>query len=167
MNTRLFFVLLSMALFPHAALAEHAIIDLTVRRVAADPGPGAKSETAHMDTEPPEGGRNPRPFLKVTKNEPLELEFVLTNDYPHGEKKNVTVRYFIVREEKPRQKAVPPLDDKVIADGKFTMNFKPKCRAGARVAFTLPEAGYYLVRVATADTDSDHEHFSAIDLQAE
>src|SRR6266446_1518415 len=50
------------------------------------------SVIAHMDTEPPEGGRNPRPLLKVKIKEPLELQFVLTNDYPHGEKKNVTVR---------------------------------------------------------------------------
>ena len=37
----------------------------------------------------------------------------------------------------------------------------------ARVSFTLKEPGVYLLRVQTANTKSDHEHFSAIDLQAE
>ena len=30
---------------------------------------------------------------------------------------------------------------------------------------TAPEAGVYLLRVETLNTDSDHEHFSAIDVE--
>ncbi len=92
---------------------------------------------------------------------------MLTNNYPHGDKKNVSVRFFIVHQGKPRQKTVPDHEAGVVAAGRFNMNFKPNCRVGARVAFILKEAGFYLVRVETANTDSDHEHFSAIDLQAE
>jgi hypothetical protein len=38
---------------------------------------------------------------------------------------------------------------------------------GARVAFRVPEPGVYLLRVDSFHTNSDHEHFAAIDLQAE
>jgi hypothetical protein len=47
------------------------------------------------------------------------------------------------------------------------MDFKPKCRVGARVTFKIAKPGLYLIRVQTINTQSDHEHFSAVDLQAE
>ena len=62
--------------------------------------------------------------------------------------------------------SVPDLD-KAVTKGSFTLNFKPKARVGARVAFKIKEPGFYLLRVHTTNTNSDHEHFSAIDLQIE
>ena len=59
------------------------------------------------------------------------------------------------------------MDKNVVAMGQFHSNFKPKCRVGARVAFTVREPGVYLLRVDSFNTNSDHEHFSAIDLQVE
>jgi len=55
----------------------------------------------------------------------------------------------------------------MVTKGQFKLNFKPKTRVGARVAFTIPEPGIYMLRVDTLNTSSDHEHFSAIDLQVE
>ena len=153
--------------WPLAAGAEHARIDLRLFRL--DPGTGQTRDEAHAyaDTDPPAGGFNPRPLLKVKAGEPLVLQFVFTNTYPHGVKRNVTVRYFVVREEKARQKKVPALDRGVVTQGHFKLDFKPKGRVGARVRFTIKERGVYLLRVESQNTDSDHEHFSAIDVKAE
>ena len=50
--------------------------------------------------------------------------------------------------------------------GEFTMNFKPDCRVGTRLKFQITEPGLYTARVETLNTQSDHEHFSAIDMVA-
>jgi hypothetical protein len=40
-----------------------------------------------------------------------------------------------------RQKNAPNLAKGMVTDGHFQMNFKPKCRVGARVPFRIKEAG--------------------------
>ena len=167
MRLRYLLAPLALLLLPLAARAEHAQIDLRVMRI--DPGTGQTAEeaNAHADQEPPAGGSEPRPLFKCKAGEPLVLQFFLTNTYPHGDLKDVGVRYYVVREDKPRQKTLPDLSKGTVTDGHFKMNFKPKCRVGARVNFTIKEPGVYLLRVDTANTNSDHEHFSAIDLQVE
>jgi len=147
-------------------LAEHATITLKVYRVDAD-GMVKEEVGSRSDQEPPKGGIIPRPLLKAKANEPLVLQFVFINTYPHGVNKDVTVRYYVVREEQAKQKEVPDLKKGTVIEGTFALNFKPKCRVGARLAFTVPEPGVYLVRVDSLNTSKDHEHFSAIDLQVE
>jgi hypothetical protein len=147
--------------------AEHARIQLTIAQLDAKTGEARAKATAAADTDPPAGGLNPRPLIKVKVNEPLVLQFVLTNTYPHMVREGVTVRYFLVREEKAGQKTVPYVGKEGVPQGRFKMNFKPRCRVGARVRFTIKERGLYLLRVETLNTQSDHEHFSAIDVQAE
>ncbi len=166
MKARLLLALLAAAAWQGAARAEHATIDLRAMRIDPATGQSAEEAAAHADQEPPPGGVNPRPLLKARANEPLVLQFILTNTYPHGDVKDVTVQYFVVREEKAGQKAVPDPAHAALK-GSFTMNFKPKCRVGARVGFTVREPGIYLLRVQTLNTNSDHEHFSAIDLKIE
>jgi hypothetical protein len=158
---------LALAAWPLAARAEHARIELKL--ISLDPVSGAEGEamTANADREPPAGGYNPRPLAKVKAGAPLALQFFLTNTYPHGVKKDVTVRYFVVREDKRGQKKVPDLTAGTVTDGRFLMNFKPGCRVGSRVSFRIKEPGTYLLRVETLNTDSDHEHFSAIDVQVD
>lgn len=159
--------LLALALGLASVHAEHA--NITLRLMQLDPTTGmTKAEVAaKADAEPPQGGLEPRPLLKVKAHDPLVAQFFFVNTYPHGVNKDVTVRYFVVRQEKIRQKKVPSLSQGTVLEGAFHMNFKPKCRVGARVAFTVPEPGIYLLRVDSLNTASDHEHFSAIDLQVE
>jgi hypothetical protein len=156
--------LLALALSGGAARAEHASIDLRVARLDPETGLVKEEVSAFADTEPPQGGVKPRPLLEVKAHDRLALQFYFTNTYPHGETKGVTVAYFVVREEKARQKALPDLTKGVVTRGRFLMNFKPNCRVGARVLFTAPEPGLYLLRVQSENTQSDHEHFAAIDL---
>jgi len=150
-----------------SAQAEHAHIELKI--ISPD-----KTVSATSDRTPPIGGLNRRPLIVVKAGDPLIFEYFLTNVYPHGVLKNVKVRYYIVRIKKKGQKAVPKLpalttargdDARVVTRGEVTMNFKPRCRVGARMPFRIMQPGVYLVRVESANTQSDHEHFSAIDLQ--
>lgn len=153
--------------WPLIASAEHAKIDLCVLRAEPESGTTTDEATATADQEPPVGGVKARPLFKVKASEPLVLQFIFTNTYPHGEVKDVTVRYFVVREDKAGQKHLPDLEKGTVTQGRFKMNFKPKCRVGARVEFLIKTSGAYLIRVQTTNTNSDHEHFSAIDLLVE
>lgn len=154
---------LAFVCLPTAARAEHSNIDLKV--VAAD-----ETAEAHADDEPPIGGREKREVLNVKVGEPLVMQFILTNVYPHKIVKDVVVLYYVVRIRKLRQKPTPLpkqlKDEDVVTRGRVRMNFKPKCRVGARLKFRIPRAGVYRVKVETQNTKSDHEHFSAIDLVA-
>jgi hypothetical protein len=157
-----------------ALKAEHAEIDLRVS------GQG-KEATANADQEPPPGGRNDPPVLNVKVNKPIVLQFILTNTYPHRVLDHVTIRYYVVRVAKlgrkpapsfrgsasPGEKSLPLLEEGVVTKGQVTMDFKPDCRVGTRLKFQIAEPGLYTARVETVNTQSDHEHFSAIDLAAE
>ncbi len=167
MPLRILAVALALIAVPLSLHAEHAAIKLKVLRLEAGSGKALDEAAAVADEEPPAGGINPRPVFKAKVNDPLVLQFILTNAYPHGELKDVTVRYFVVRVDKLGQKKLPDLDKGAITQGRMTMNLKPKAKVGARVAFTIPEPGVYLLRVHTLNTKSEHEHFTAIDLQVE
>jgi len=173
--TRLITLALLGAGTPSTLRAEHARIDL---RVIAGPG---KEASATSDTDPPAGGRNTPPVFKVKVNQPLVLQFFFTNTDPHHDIEQVQVRYYVVRAEKlgrkpaaslresngPDKESQPFLDPGVITRGQFVMDFKPECKVGTRLKFQIPAPGIYSVRVGSVGTQSDHEHFSAIDLVAE
>jgi len=151
--------LLTVAGWAWPANAEHAVIDLRVL------SPDSQS-TATTDQEPPAGGVNPRTQMAVKVGDRLLLQFILTNAYPHGVLKGAIVRYFVVRVDKIRQKKLPDLKQGVVTEGHVVIDLKPKCRVGARLQFRIDQPGFYLVRVDTLNTHSDHEHFAAIDLEA-
>jgi hypothetical protein len=140
-----------------AARAEHAVIKLEIT------GPDGKQES-FADQEPPLGGIKRRPRMAVKHGAPLVFEFFLTNAYPHKQIEGVTVRYFVLRTGGFGAKELPDVKQSV-AQGTVNMNFKPKCRVGARFNLRIDEPGIYVVRVDTQNTQSDHEHFSAIDLE--
>jgi hypothetical protein len=166
MRLRTLFAVVAL-LLPAVAVAEHANIKLRILRIDAETGKVREEAEAAADEEPPAGGINPRPMFKAKANEPLMMQFILTNAYPHGELKDVTVRYFLVRADRAGQKTLPDLKQGTVTQGQFKVNLKPKARVGARVAFTIRERGVYLLRVDTLNTKSDHEHFSAIDVQVD
>lgn len=159
-------VVLVLCIGPASADAEHATIALRVFRLTADAQP-AGEVTAVADAEPPAGGVKKRGLFKGRAGEPLVAQFIYTNTYPHGVAKGVRIRYFVVRVDKLGQKEPPELERGVVAEGEFHLNFKPKAKVGARAAFSVPEPGFYLLRVDSYNTNSDHEHFAAIDLHLE
>jgi hypothetical protein len=158
--SRLSFVacaLLALNLVATPAFAEHAKINLDV-------SVGRESITAHVDQTPPDSGKNPRQVLKAKVNEPIRIQYVLTNVYPHKTLENVVVHFFVVRENKVGQKELPDLKGDVVLESAFDMDFKPGAKAGCRTTLKIDTPGVYLIRVESRNTQSDHEHFSAIDL---
>jgi hypothetical protein len=140
-----------------SAVAEHAKIqlDVSTRR---------DQVTASMDQTPPEWGKNPRPVLQAKTNEPIQVQFLFTNVYPHKTLENVVVHFFIVRQQKAGQKEIPDLKGDVVLESAFDMDFKPGGKAGQRTTVKIDTPGAYLVRVESRNTHSDHEHFAAVDL---
>ncbi len=139
------------------ARAEHAKINLDVTV-------GRETATAHVDQTPPDSGKNPRPVVKAKVNEPIRINYLLTNVYPHKTLENVVVHFYIARQEKVGQKELPDLKGDVVTESAFEMDFKPGSKAGQRTLLMIDTPGVYLIRVETRNTQSDHEHFSAIDL---
>ena len=155
--TRIAFI--AAILLATAALrAEHFKIELTIQ-------PSAEDSTAHSDTEPPMGGLHPRPLCHVKAGQEITLQFFFTSNFPHDPLKSVGVHYFIAREKEAGTKAQAEPDKAPVLDGRFVMDFKPETgRVGLRQRLHIDQAGTYLVKVISENSDSDHEHFAAIDL---
>lgn len=149
-----------LALMPPRGMAEHAKINLDVSTSRGQ-------ATSHVDQTPPESGKNPRPVLKARVKEPIRIQWLFTNIYPHKTLENVVVHFFIAREQKVGQKELPDLSGDVVLETAFDMDFKPGTKAGQRNTVRIDSPGVYLIRVETRNTQSDHEHFSAIDLIVE
>ena len=145
---------------PGPARAEHAKITLDV--VAPN-----NQQTAFMDQTPPDWGKNPRPVVKAKVGEPIKIQWMFINIYPHKTLENVVVHFFVAREAKVGQKELPELKDDVVLEAAFDMDFKPGGKAGQRNTLRLNDPGVYLIRVESGKTQSDHEHFAAIDLVVE
>ncbi len=139
------------------ARAEHAKITLEVSAAG-------ETVTAHVDQTPPDSGKNPRPVLKAVVNEPVRVNCVLTNVYPHKTLENAVVHFYIAKQSKVGQKELPDLKGDVVLETAFDMDFKPGGKAGQRSTFKIDTPGVYLIRVETRNTQSDHEHFAAVDL---
>jgi hypothetical protein len=149
-----------LALAASSARAEHAKINLDV----VVPG---DQKTAFVDQTPPEAGKNPRPVIKAKVGDPIKVEWLFTNVYPHKTIENVVMHFFIARQERVGQKTVPDLKGDVVLESAFDMDFKPGTKAGARTTLKIDTPGVYLIRVESRGTQSDHEHFAAIDLVIE
>jgi hypothetical protein len=147
----------SILLMSTSARAEHFAIDLTVQAPH-------DIATAHSDTDPPAQGNKPRPLCHAKSTEELTFQFFLTSNFPHGTKKAVTIRYYIVPEKEAGKKDPPQASRPAVTEGSFTMDFKPDGRVGLRQRLHIDKAGAYLVRVQSEHSDSDHEHFAALDL---
>ncbi|GAC1473242.1 MAG: hypothetical protein NVSMB9_21530 [Isosphaeraceae bacterium] len=146
--------------FASAARGEHARINLDVVSPEGQ-------QTAFVDQTPPDSGKNPRPVLKAKAGQAIKVQWMLTNVYPNKTLENVVVHFFIAKEEKAGQKGLPDLRGDVVVESAFEMDFKPGAKAGQRSTIRIDEPGVYLVRVETRQTNSDHEHFSAVDLVIE
>jgi hypothetical protein len=89
------------------------------------------------------------------------------NVYPHKTLENVVVHFFVARQAKVGQKELPDLKDDLVLESAFDMDFKPGGKAGQRNTLRIDVPGVYLIRVESKNTQSDHEHFAAIDLVVE
>jgi len=147
---------------PGPALGEHAKMSLDVTTSAGQ-------VTAFVDQTPPEHGKNPRPTLKARAGEAVKIQWMMTNVYPHKTLENVVVHFYVAREGTAGQKAVPDLgiEANVVLESAIEMDFKPGAKAGARTTIRVDKPGTYLIRIESRQTQSDHEHFAAVDLIVE
>ena len=153
---------LALALALNASVrAEHAKINLDVVV------PGGEQVTAYVDQTPPESGKNPRPVIHARAGQPIRIQWILTNVYPNKTLNDVVVHFYIARQEKVGQRELPALGDDVVLETAFDMDVQPGGKAGGRQTLHIDEPGVYLIRVETRQTQSDHEHFSAVDLVIE
>ena len=83
--------------------AEHAKINLEVATLH-------NNVSAFADQTPPQWGKNPRPILTAKVNEPLRIQFLITNVYPHKTLENVVVHFYIARQKKSWAKRTPRLE---------------------------------------------------------
>ncbi|MFO0956809.1 MAG: hypothetical protein U0800_04995 [Isosphaeraceae bacterium] len=160
MSASLFAGLALLSLVGTPYKAEHAKITLDVS------APGGK-ETAFVDQTPPAYGKNPRPVVHARAGERVKFQWTFTNAYPHKTLTNVVMHFFVAAEAKVGQKELPDLEDDVVVETAFDMDFKPGAKAGGRQTLAIDKPGAYLVRVESRQTGSDHEHFAAIDLVIE
>lgn len=138
--------------------AEHFRIDLTVKGTADE-------ATAHSDTDPPPQGTQPRPVCHVTHGEEFTVQFFFSSNFPHDVQKNVTVRFFVAPEKEAGRKSPPDGSKPPVTKSTFVMDFKPDTgRVGLRQRLRIDQPGAYLVKVGSEHSDSDHEHFAAVDL---
>jgi hypothetical protein len=140
--------------------ADHFTIDL---KVEASGG----SRTVHAQAATLGGRPGSRPLLEGTPGKSIAIHWTLTSTHPKGTFKDVLVHFFVVKEEKAGQQAVPRLDKNVEVESALTMDFKPGDKAQGEQTFQIDKPGVYLVRLETvgASVGGDgHEHFAALDL---
>ncbi len=144
---------------PYRVLAEHFNIELRAS------GIDGATVRALADHSPPEEGINPRPVLRAHVGDPITVQFMMTNVFPHRTINNAEIHYYVVRENEVGQKSVPDTAQGVTTEGTFKLDLNPQARVGARFKLVIDEPGAYLLRVESLRTQNTHEHFSAIDLQ--
>jgi hypothetical protein len=143
-------------------MVEHAKINLDVTV-------GTEQVTAFVDQTPPDHGKNPRPVIKAKEGEEVKIVAMFTNTYPNKTIENVVIHFYVARQDKVGQKATPDLtvEENVILETAMEMDFKPGAKAGSRTKLHAPKPGVYLIRIESRQTNSDHEHFAAVDLVVE
>ena len=142
-----------------AAWGEHFDITLSVA------GQGRRVE-AHADQTPPATGHLPRPVFHGRTDELLELQFLVTDANPHRTYEGLTVHYYLAAQ--PASSPSAGLNASApLTEGRLSLDLKPDGKVGWRQQLRVPQPGCYLLRVESEHSQSDHEHFAAIDLQIE
>lgn len=121
--------------------------------------------TDFTDELPTVGEPHARPVFAAAKGETLLVSWQASNN---GSEMlpDVLVHFFVVKEEKTGQRAVPRLDQSVPHEGALTLDFKPARSARGQFSLHITEPGSYLVRVESQGlaAQRDHECFTALDL---
>jgi hypothetical protein len=145
---------------PACARADHFAIDLKVETSSG-------SRTVHGQAARLGGKSKPRQVLEGAPRKPIAVHWTLTSTETKETFKDVVVHFFVVKEEKTGQEAVPKLDKQVEVESALTMDFKPADKAQGEQTFQIDKPGVYLVRLETVGAavgGDGHEYFAALDL---
>jgi hypothetical protein len=145
--------------FLPSARAEHFTIELKAKT-------GENTKTAKTDAVALGEKPKPRGMLEARAGQDISVKWTLTCTAKKEEFKDVTVHFFVVKEEKVGQLAVPKLDKDVTAESALTMDFKPKDKSDGELTFKIETPGNYLLRLETLNGAGaeGHEHFAALDV---
>ena len=145
--------------FLPSAQAEHFTIELKAK--TGENSKTAKTDAAALGEKPKSRG-----ILEARADQDITVKWTLTCTAKKGEFKDVTVHFFVVKEEKVGQLAVPKLDKDVTAESALTMDFKPKDKSDGELTFKIETPGNYLLRLETLNSAGaeGHEHFAALDV---
>ena len=107
-------------------------------------------------------------MVKAKVGEPIKIQWMFVNIYPHKTLENVVVHFFVVREAQGRPEGASRAERETSCSSRpSTWTSSRAARPGQRNTLRLDEPGVYLIRVESGKTQSDHEHFAAIDLVVE
>ena len=143
-----------------AARSQEFAIDLDVKS-------GKASQSAHA--EPFGLGVTPKPrsIIEVKAGERIMVKWKLTNIDSKESAKDVTVHFFVVKEEATGQRTLPNLKKDVVAESALSMDFAPKDKSEGQLNFVIDRPGSYLVRLETmgvANGSKGQEWFAALDV---
>ncbi len=143
-----------------ASAEEPFAIDLTIRS-------GKASQTAHAESADRLAKPRTRAVLAVKAGQRIAVRWKLSSTDPKETLKDVTIHFFVVKEEKANQPPVPKLNQDVVAESAASMDFGPKDKADGVLNFTIDKPGCYLLRLETIGAiagPAGHEDFAALDV---
>jgi hypothetical protein len=142
------------------ARADHLVFDAEVQ--AGNSKKKCTGDVAALGVKP-----KPREVFEVPANKPITVKWTVSHAGNKDVLKDVVIHFFVVKEPKAGQVAVPKLDRDVAVESALTMDFKPKDKQSGELTFQIDAPGTYLLRVESigAATGIDgHEDFAAMDL---
>jgi hypothetical protein len=155
-------VIYACTLAPAPARAHHFAIDLDVSS-------GKEKKTAHAEELGLGSKPKARAVVAIKAGATVKVKWKLSNIDAKATYKDVTVHFFVVKEQMLGQAFVPKLLPKdMVAESALTMDFKPKDKNEGELTFTIASAGSYMLRLETIDAavgKDGHEHFAALDLE--
>jgi hypothetical protein len=116
-------------------------------------------------------GPNTKLGSRATLEVPIGKAITVTWKVAHIDRrdplKDVVIHFFVVKEEKAGQAAIPKLDRDVIAESALTMDFKPGDKQTAELVIQMDVRGTYLLRIESIGAAvgiGKHEDFAVLDL---
>jgi hypothetical protein len=156
--------LISLLLFATAAV--RADDDLFTIELSARAN--SQQQTARgQSTSVPAAPNAARPVLAAKANTRLQIRWSLVNQNKTKNIPDVTVHFFVDRENAIGQRDVPTPGADAVYESALTMDFAGHAKSSADFVIEVPPAGNYLLRLETigAAKSHGHEHFAAIDLK--
>jgi hypothetical protein len=153
-------ILFACSLTRPAARAADFAIDVDVKS-------GKATRKAEGQAADPRQKAKARGVLEVKAGSKITVKWVVRSTAKKDTFKDVTLHFFVVKEEKAGQKDVPKLTRDVAAESALTMDFEPGDKSHGDTSLQIDTPGTYLLRLETLDAvaaGADHEYFAALDL---
>src|SRR5436305_14913116 len=130
-------------------------------------GQGTQSEArVAADRSPPPEGTRTRPVVRLKAGQPLQVRWFVKNA-GSALLHDLVVHFFVAREERAGQKTVPDPRRGTVAENAFAIELAPGASTHGSLQLPISEAGFYLVRIESLNSEHDHEHSAAIDVEVD